>query len=105
MQSWMVPELSLSSEAHQELDRRRAARLPLIELQIVADRLICDWYRHEKMLDCALRRVAALEVELALSKVPSTQGKNPPRAEHHQWAQEVMGQITSGSCSTSDEAA
>jgi hypothetical protein len=103
--SWMVPQLSLMSEAHKELDRRRAARLPLIDLQIVADRLICDWYRYEQLFNCAMRRVAALEVELALSKVPDRQGRNEPTGEHYQWAREVQAQIASASCSTSSDMA
>lgn len=101
----MVPQLSLMSEAHKELDRRRAARLPLIDLQILVDRLICDWYRYEQLYDCAMRRVAALEVELALSKVPDRQGKNDPTGEHYEWAREVRGQIANASCSTSSDIA
>lgn len=99
----MVPQLSLMSEAEQELDRRRAARLPLIELQILADRLICDWYRYEQLYNCAMRRVAALEVELALSKVPDRQGQNAPTAEHYQWAQELRAQIANANCSTAPD--
>ena len=101
----MVPQLSLMSEAEQELDRRRAARLPLIELQILADRLICDWYRYEQLYNCAMRRVAALEVELALSKAPERQGRNEPTGEHYQWARELQAEIANTSCSTSSDIA
>lgn len=71
---------------------------------MLADRLICDWYRYEQLHDCAMRRVAALEVELALSKVPDRQGQNAPKAEHYQWAREVRAQIASASCSASSDA-
>lgn len=101
----MVPQLSLMSEAHKELERRRAARLPLIDLQILADRLICDLYQYERLYDCAMRRVAALEVELALSKVPDRQGHNDPTGEHYQWGRDVRAQIANASCSTSSDMA
>lgn len=100
----MVPELSLSSEVVQEQDRRRAARLPLVELQMLADQLICDWYRHRQVIDCAMRGVATLEIQMALDKAPDRQGHNPPSQDHLDWARELRGQITSANCSTSSDA-
>lgn len=69
----------------------------MVELQMLADQLICDWYRHRQIIDCAMRRVAALEVQMALEKAPDTQGHNPPSDDHLAWARELHAQIANGS--------
>ena len=89
MSSWLDPSLSLSSEVQQESDRRNAVKLSLQELQIVADKLICDWYRHQTMLTQALRQVSILEVQLMLAQARPT--PREPSPEHHRWARELLG--------------
>jgi hypothetical protein len=88
---WFAPELSLSSQMEMEIDRRAAARMIRNELAIKADELIQAWYQHREAIQRASREIAGLQCKLALAETPCTQGKNPPRAEHYQWAQEVLG--------------
>lgn len=87
--AWFIPELSLSSQAHQEVDRRQAVRLSHQELQALADRLICDWYLQRELVNRCLGRVRHLEVELALATAqPSTPEPEPC---HFAWAREILG--------------
>ena len=88
MGNWLDPELSLSSEIEQEIDRRNAVRLTLQELQIVADKLIVDWYRHQHLLEQALQRVCSLEVKLMLAE--ARPAPREPSPEHHCWARELL---------------
>ena len=90
MSSWLNPELSLPSELLQERDRRNAVKLGLQELQIVADKLIVDWYRHQTMLEQALRQVSALEVKLMLAEARPT--PREPSPEHLRMARELLGE-------------
>jgi hypothetical protein len=85
---WLIPSLSLSMEARQELDRRRAVRLPLHELQALADDLIVSWYEHQSVLDQALGRIRQLEVEVALASAPPA--ADTPSPEHYAMAREIM---------------
>jgi hypothetical protein len=63
---WLVPELSLMTEAKREMDRRKAVKLKLVDLQILADRLIVDCYNQRDVVDRCLARVGELEARLAL---------------------------------------
>ena len=65
---WLVPELSLMTEAEREMDRRKAVKMKLVDLQILADRLIVDWYNHRDVVDRCLARVGELEARLALAE-------------------------------------
>ena len=85
--SWLDPTLGLATEASMEIDRRRAVRLTLHELQQVTDRLIVQAYNRQHVLSQALRRVAALEVELVLTKAPPLAG---PSDRHRQMARELL---------------
>ena len=89
MGNWLDPELSLSSEIEQEIDRRNAVKLSLQELQIVADKLIVDWYHHQHLLEQALQRVCSLEVQLMLAQARPT--PREPSPEHLHMARELLG--------------
>lgn len=65
---WLVPELSLMREAEREMDRRDAVKLSHVDLQILADRLIVDWYNHREVVERCLARVGELEARLALAE-------------------------------------
>lgn len=64
---WFIPEPSLTAQLERELDRRKAANLSRDELNILADKLIVDWYQHEATVNLLLGRVRQLEVELVLA--------------------------------------
>jgi plasmid stabilization system protein ParE len=85
---WLIPSISLSMEAQQELDRRRAVRMPLQELQALTDELIVSWYEHQSVLDQALARIRQLEVQLALAGAPPS--STTPSPEHFAMAREIM---------------
>jgi len=85
--AWLVGELSLPSQLHQEMDRRAAAKLSRDELSILVDRLITEWYRHTTTIDALLGKVRHLQVELALSS--GVQGIPPPSAEHYEMAKQL----------------
>lgn len=89
MNSWLDPALSLPSELEQERDRRNAVKLSLQELQVVADKLICDWYRHQTMLAQALRQVSILEVKLMLAEAKPA--PREPSPDHLRMARELLG--------------
>jgi hypothetical protein len=89
MNSWLNPHLSLQTEIHQERDRRAAVRLTHHELQQLTDSLIVQWYRQQKIIDCCLRRVRSLEVQLMLAQSSGTSTAGPS-AEHLQMAREVL---------------
>ena len=88
---WLDPALPLSAEIAQEIDRRRAVRLDLQALQQLADALILDWYRHQQMLGCCLRRVQLLEVQLELAQAPPMSRK--PSAQHQALARELRAEL------------
>lgn len=75
-----------------ENDRREAVKLGLQDLQILADKLICDWYRHQAMINCYLSAIGRLEVEKMLAE--SGPSSTTPSPEHFQWAQELLGAET-----------
>lgn len=88
----LIPELSLSTQAIMENDRREAVKMNLQDLQILADKLICDWYQHQAMINCYLTAIGRLEVEKMLAECsPSS---TTPSPEHFQWAQELLGPET-----------
>ena len=88
MENWLNPTLSLSTQFQQEHDRRAAVRLTHQELQIVADRLIVDWYRHQHVAEQLLRRVSFLEMQLMLASAPPA--KRGPDERHLEWAKELL---------------
>jgi len=89
--SWFDPELSLTHQLRQEMDRRAAAHLSRDELAVLVDKLILDWYKHDAAAGELLKRIVKLETEIALSKcAPSTPGPSP---EHIQWAQDLMQEL------------
>lgn len=55
-------------EAEREMDRRDAVKLSHVDLQILADRLIVDWYNHREVVERCLARVGELEARLALAE-------------------------------------
>lgn len=83
--TWLNPALSLETQLSQEHDRRRAAQMSREQLSALADRLICQLYRSDLILDQALRRVAQLEAERALGQPV------PARRRHFQWARDLLG--------------
>lgn len=87
---WFAPELSLPTQFEMAKDRRALARLHRDELIQHADALLIDWYRLREVAERACREIAGLQCKLALAEQPCTQGQNPPRPEHYQWAQEVL---------------
>jgi len=87
--SWMIPELSLATQCHQEIDRRHAVRMSHHDLQALADKLICDWYLQRELVSRCLGRVRHLEVELALST--ARPASSEPDACHYEWAREILG--------------
>lgn len=89
--AWLIPELSLQSEAHQEIDRRLAARLDKGSLHALADDLIIQWYQHRSIIDKALGRVRQLEVQLALAEAPPSDARVSDA--HLAMAREVMAAI------------
>ena len=88
--SWLIPKLSLITQAQMELDRRVAARMSRDQLCALVDDLIISWYQHMSSLDQALGRVRQLEVQVALAEPPKP-GWPAPSAEHYRWAQELRG--------------
>lgn len=86
--AWLIPDLSLATQASMEIDRRRAAHLGIEELAALADTLICDWYRQRQIIDSALGRVRHLEVEVALLKCPPA--RREPEPQHWRWAKELL---------------
>jgi hypothetical protein len=88
---WWNPELSLPTQFDMARDRRALARLHRDELIQHADRLLVEWYRMREALNQGAREIAGLQCQLALAEQPCTQGHNPPSAEHHEWAREVLG--------------
>ena len=89
MASWLRSTLNLESELSLERDRRAAARLTRDELQILADKLICDAYNTHNLLAQAIARVTSLEVELMLAKAQPS--KPEPGPQHWQWAKQLLG--------------
>jgi len=88
--SWLIPKLSLITEAQMELDRRAAARMTREQLCALVDDLIISWYQHMSCLDQALGEVRQMQVKLALADAPKP-GWPAPSAEHYRWAQELRG--------------
>lgn len=85
--AWFVPKLSVTSQLHQEVDRRAAARLSRDELAILTDKLIQDWYHHTALIDSLLGKVRSMEVKLALSSAPKL---GEPKEEHFTWAKQLL---------------
>lgn len=86
MDSWLNPELSLQTEARQELDRRAAVKLDHQDLQQLTDALIVQWYRQQQIIGCAMKRVMELEIKLMLSG-------NDPSAQHLLMAKELLADL------------
>jgi len=94
--SWVNPVLSLPSQLEREMDRRRAARATHEELNILVDKLLLDWYRHEAVISAAAKRIANLELQLMLAQADAqlqVPGKNEPEPRHLQWAQELLSRL------------
>ena len=85
----LIADLSLSRELQREQDRRAAVRLDHQELQILADKLICDWYANQAVIDRAFRRIGELQVQLALAA--ARPARRQPEARHFQWARDLLG--------------
>ena len=81
--------LSLSRQAMMQDHRQRAARMNRNELAQLADELI-QRAHHQEHLILELQKAAAnLMVQVALKDAPPL---GEPSAEHHRWAQELLGQ-------------
>lgn len=91
MDSWLNPHLSLQTEIYRERDRRAAVNLSLQELQQLTDTLIVQWYQQRQMLDCCMRKVCSLEVELMLAEAGPAQ--HGPSARHMEMAREVLADL------------
>lgn len=89
--NWLDPELSLSSEIHQEHDRRAAVRLDHQQLQVLTDHLIVQCYRQQNLLNQLFRRVQLLEVEVVLAAAPPA--PREPEQRHLEWAKELLAQV------------
>jgi hypothetical protein len=87
---WFAPELSLPTQFDMARDRRALAQMHRDGLAQQADRLLVAWYQNRAALQNAAKEIASLQCRLALAQQPCTQGLNPPRAEHYQWAEEVL---------------
>jgi hypothetical protein len=88
---WFAPELSLPTQFDLARDRRALAKLHRDELAQKADELVVDWYQMREAIQRASREIAGLQCKLALEQQPCTFGQNPPRTEHYDWAQELIG--------------
>lgn len=87
----LIPSLSLSRECQREADRRAAVKLSHHELQILADKLICDWYQDQDLIRRCFGKIGKLEVELALASRPDEVINPQPKPQHFQWARELLG--------------
>lgn len=85
----LTAELSLNKQLHREMDRRTAARLDQHELQCLVDRLICDWYTNQNMIERAFARIAELQVQVALATAKPSLRQPAPR--HFEWARDLLG--------------
>lgn len=90
--AWLIPNLSLQSEMHREMDRRIAARLDKDTLHALADELIVQWYQQQSIIDRALGRIRQLEVELVLADSIPLDG--PVSDVHMQMAQELLAELS-----------
>ncbi len=90
--SWYTPDLSLATQCQQEIDRRRAVQLDQQDLQMLADKLICDWYINRELINRCLGRVRALEAQLALASAPPS--RQVPSQCHFKWAREIINNIS-----------
>lgn len=88
MDSWLNPELSLQTEARQELDRRAAVKLDHQDLQQLTDTLIVQWYRQQQIIGCAMKRVMQLELEVMLAEAEPMD--RSPSPEHYRMARELL---------------
>lgn len=88
---WFIPEPSLTAQFEREFDRRKAAALGRDDLNILADKLIVDWYQHEAAINLLLARVRHLEVELVLSR--ANPSRREPDARHIEMAREVISEL------------
>jgi hypothetical protein len=86
---WLTPQLSLLKEAKRELDRRNAVKLSHHELQMVADKLIVDWYTHRELVNRLLAKVQELEVRLVLADANPSDADN--WREYLEMAEELLG--------------
>jgi len=85
---WLIPTLSLQTQLSQERARRAIARMSRDQLAVKADELIQKWFLQQELINRLLGRVRELEVQVALKDAAPL---GPPRAEHHQWAAELLG--------------
>jgi hypothetical protein len=90
--SWYTPELSLATQCQQEIDRRRAVQLDQQDLQMLTDKLICDWYVQRELINRCLARIRSMEVQIALATAPPS--KREPSQCHFQWARQIMNSIS-----------
>lgn len=89
METWLNPVLRLETELHREHDRHLAAQMSRDQLNRLADRLICQSYHQQVIIEQALNRVAVLEIEQLLAQAPPTPRERDRR--HFQWAKELLG--------------
>lgn len=85
----LTAELSLDRQFQREQDRRAAVRLDHQELQVLADKLICDWYANQSIIDQAFRRIGELQVQVALAAAKPSKRRPEPR--HFEWARDLLG--------------
>ena len=88
---WLIPEISLETEARQEMDCVALRNLPRHQLLAHADQLIRDWYKHREIIDRALGRVRHLEVALVLAQMVPSDGH--VSEVHLQMARDLMEEM------------
>ena len=91
MDSFLAPNLSLSTQLEMEMDRRAAARMSRHQLLAKTQELIESWYMQSAMLNGALGEIRQLQVKLALAG-PPTPSRPEPEPRHLEWARELLGQ-------------
>jgi hypothetical protein len=90
--SWFDPSLSLEKQANLAIDQRRAAALRHDDLLELVRRLIADSYQQQQIIDCAVRRITALEIEQLLAEelASGAPGIKPPTAAHEAMAADLL---------------
>jgi uncharacterized tellurite resistance protein B-like protein len=88
---WLIPEISLETEARQEMDCVALRNLPRHELLARGDQLIRDWYKQREIIDRALGRVRHLEVALVLAQMVPADGH--VSEVHLEMARELMDEM------------
>ncbi len=88
---WLIPSISLETEARQEMDCVALRNLPRHLLIERSEQLVRDWYQYREMIDRALGRIRHLEVALVLAQLIPSDGHVSEL--HMQMARELMEEM------------